>query len=103
MKKLLILFLFPLLLLTGCAYFRDPPPPAIYSGPSGASFEDFAKARHSCYKSLPMGSVSSTNKYGGSYREGVSCGAFSSCLASKGYRENPNGGFSAEGISIDCI
>ena len=101
MKKLLILFLFPLLLLTGCAYFRDPP--TIYSGPSGSSFEDFAKARHICYKSLPMKSKSYTNKYGASYEKGVSCGAFASCLASKGYRENPNGGFSSEGIAVDCI
>jgi hypothetical protein len=95
MKKLLILFLFPLLLLTGCA-------PAIYSGPSGASFEDFAKARHMCYTSLSKESSGYIDIYGGSYNEAVSCGAFTSCLASKGYRENPNGGFSAEGISINC-
>jgi hypothetical protein len=95
MKKILILFLLPLLILTGCA-------PAIYSGPSGATFEDFAAARHSCYTSLSKESSGYIDVYGGSYNEAVSCGAFTSCLASKGYRENPNGGFSSEGISINC-
>ena len=95
MKKLSILFLCPLLLLSGCA-------PSIYSGPSGASFGDFAEARHACYTSLTKEASGYIDTYGGSYNEKVSCGAFTSCLASKGFRKNPNGRFSAEGISISC-
>ena len=95
MKNSFMLLLVSFLFIAGCA-------PAIYSGPSGASFEDFAKARHMCYTSLSKESSGYIDIYGGSYNEAVSCGAFTSCLASKGYRENPNGGFSAEGISINC-
>ena len=97
MKKLSIILLS--LFLSGCAA-------AIYRGPSGATFEDFAKVRHMCYTSLQQETVASAyvGDYGGSYGESsrVSCGAFTSCLASYGYREDPNGNFSAEGIGISC-
>ena len=86
------------LFLFGCG-------PAKYSGPSGASFSDFAKTRTDCLARLQgYGSSGYINQYGGSYSSGpkVSCGAFTGCLAASGYTQSPNGRFDSKGISVNC-
>jgi hypothetical protein len=95
MKNSFMLLLVSFLFIAGCA-------PAIYSGPSGATFNDFAKVRHMCYTSLSKEASGYIDTYGGSYNEKVNCGAFASCLASHGYMKDPNGSFDAQGIRISC-
>lgn len=89
-------------LLTSCATTTS----SKYDGPKGASYTDFAKARTICYTQLKsQGSSGSSNEYGAYYSSGptVSCGAFTGCLASKGYTSNDETGkFDSKGITFNC-
>ena len=76
--------------LIGCA----TAPPRI-SGPGDQNA--FLKARYECLKEVPNTSVNSgyVGLYGGSTAgmTAPSCGALKSCMATKGYVDDPNGQF----------
>ena len=87
--------------LIGCA----TAPPRI-SGPGDQNA--FLQARYECLKEVPNASVSSgyVGLYGGSPagRTGPSCGALESCMALKGYVDDPNGKFQVPpGQGVNCI
>lgn len=87
--------------LVGCA----TAPPRI-SGPGEEA--DFLKARYECLKEVPNTSVSSgyVGLYGGSSasRTAPSCGAIESCMALKGYVNDPNGKFQVpQSQGVYCI
>jgi hypothetical protein len=100
MKVIGVLFLAGTV-LGGCAYggtFK-------FSGPSNATFSDFAQKRYECYSNLRGESASgSINKHGGTYvkHQSVSCGAMDACMAGSGYRRSKNGRFDASSIKVRC-
>lgn len=87
--------------LIGCA----TAPPRI-SGPGDQNA--FLQARYECLKEVPNTSVSSgyVGLYGGSTagRTAPSCGAIESCMALKGYVNDPNGKFQVpQSQGVYCI
>ena len=96
LMKITALF-FLAIIVSGCA--------TKWSGPAGATFADFAKARTVCYAQLKGQSSSGyVDQFGGSWGSSpsVSCGAFRGCLASKGYLKSENGKFDAGSILVRC-
>lgn len=101
-KRVMIFGLLPTLLAVGCAAPQAPR----YVGPGNQ--EAFLKARYQCFQEVQNMSMSagSVGAYGGSYASmtAPSCGALSSCLATKGYTADPNGPFmTPQGTEIRCI
>ncbi len=99
MRLRIFLILVAIGLSSGCATASR------YNGPQNATFSDFAQARTDCYRQLQAPTSSgSLNQYGASYSSGttVSCGAFTGCLATKGYLKSQNGRFDSKGIVIHC-
>lgn len=102
MAKYIIILIFSFT-LAGC--LGGPTAPLLYSGPSGSTFVDLAKARTACYSQLKSSASSGyVDKYSGSFSGGpsVDCGAFSGCLASKGFYRSSNGYLDATSIQVSC-
>lgn len=101
----IVLFTLP---LAACplAACLTPPPLLLFSGPPGATYEDFEDARYQCAQET---TVTATTVRGGR-NPGFTfdtvapiCPLFNACLASKGYLENPLGEFDAALVEvIEC-
>jgi len=88
--------------LIGCATAQAPR----ISGPGDQNA--FLKARYECLKEVPNTSVNSgyVGAYGGSTAgmTAPSCGALKSCMALKGYVDDPNGQFQIpKSQGVQCI
>lgn len=77
------------LLIAGCV---SPPPR--YASERGATMQQFMQDRYQCaQEARGQGSEAYVDRYGGASRSSVTVNRslFSSCLAARGYRLDPNG------------
>lgn len=81
--------------------------PGKFDGPSNATHKDFMAARYACLQETQH-PVSSGyfGSYGGGFNSTVapSCGAFTTCMALKGFTVNKKGSFQAPSETrINCV
>jgi hypothetical protein len=99
-KKFLLLSLMGLS-LSGCMVSK-------YDGPPSATMSSYMQARYQCIQEARMVSVGGgyVGEYGGGFSSASapSCGMISTCMALRGFVENPKGRFSPpEGTVVSCI
>ncbi len=102
--------LFPLILIVALSLFGCQNTPSnyvdnrlLFTGPG--NIQEFMKVRYSCLQETGQrvsGGVAI--QYGAAASSSVipSCGAFNTCLASRGYFRNINGNLDVSGIPISC-
>lgn len=90
--------------LVGCAI--PPPQPVKFYSSNGASMDKFLSDRYACYQETQQRiSSAGVNQFGGSSNSQVipSCGAFSACLAARGYILSDKGNLEVpQGAIISC-